>query len=147
MPSTHTSLHVHFVFSTKNRFPSISTEWRPRLHEYLGGCIRGLGGVPLQIGGVADHVHLLVGLKAVHAPADIVREIKKASTSWIRESVDSKFQWQEGYGAFTVSRHDLESLAAYISGQEEHHRSKSFQEEYVEFLLEQGIPYDDRYLW
>lgn len=147
MPSTHTSLNYHVVFSTKNRLPSIATDWRGPLHEYLGGCVRGLGGVPLQIGGVADHVHLLVGLKAIHAPADVVREIKKASTAWVRESADSKFQWQEGYGAFTVSRHDLQSVGTYIAGQEEHHRSKSFQEEYLEFLEEQGIPYDDRFLW
>jgi putative transposase len=147
MPSTHVSLHYHAVFSTKNRYPFIANNWRPRLHEYLGGCVRGFGGVPLQIGGVADHVHLLVGLKAVHAPADLIREIKKASTSWIRETIDPKFQWQEGYAAFTVSRHDLQSLNTYITNQEEHHRSKSFQEEYIEFLVEQGIVYDERYLW
>jgi putative transposase len=147
MPSTHVSLHYHAIFSTKNRFPFIAKNWRASLHEYLGGCIRGLGGVPLQIGGVTDHVHLLVGLKAIHAPADVIREIKKASTSWIRESIDAKFQWQEGYGAFTVSRRDLQSVVTYITSQEEHHRTKSFQEEYVDFLVEQGIEYDERYLW
>ena len=147
MPSTHVSLHYHVVFSTKNRIPYIETAWRPRLHEYLGGCVRGLRGVPLQVGGVADHVHLLVGLKATHALADIVREVKKASNSWVQESLDGKFQWQEGYGAFTVSRHDLSEVSDYITSQEEHHRQRTFQEEYLAYLEEQGIEYDPRYLW
>ena len=76
MASSHVSLRYHIVFSTKNRFPFIESAWRTRLHEYLGGTVRGLGGVPLQVGGVADHVHLLVGLKAIHAVADIVREAR-----------------------------------------------------------------------
>jgi REP element-mobilizing transposase RayT len=135
------------IFSTKSRFPFIVEAWRSRLHEYLGGCIRTFGGVPLQVGGVADHVHLLVALKAVHAPADLVREIKKASTSWVRESLAAKFQWQEGYGAFTVSPRDADSVSAYIADQEEHHRKRSFQEEYIRFLVEQGIEYDERYMW
>jgi REP element-mobilizing transposase RayT len=147
MPSTHISLRYHIIFSTKGRFPFIANGWRARLHEYLGGCIRTFGGVPLQVGGVADHVHLLVGLKAIHAPADLVREVKKSSTSWVRESFAAKFQWQEGYGAFTVSPRDVDSTVAYILGQEEHHRTKTFQEEYVELLVELGVEYDPRYLW
>jgi putative transposase len=147
MPSTHVSLHYHIVFSTKNRFPYIENAWRPRLHEYLGGTVRGLGGVPLQVGGVSDHVHLLIGLKAIHAVADIVREVKKASNSWVQETVERKFQWQEGYGAFTVSRSDIGGLTDYIANQEEHHRKRTFQEEYLAFLEEQGIEYDPRYLW
>jgi putative transposase len=147
MPSTHVSLRYHIVFSTKSRFPFIANSWRSRLHEYIGGCIRTFGGVPLQIGGVADHLHLLVGLKATHAPADLVREVKKSSTTWVRESIDVKFQWQEGYAAFTVSGCDVQSVVTYIASQEEHHRTKSFQDEYVEFLIEQGVAYDERYLW
>src|SRR5713101_6912722 len=133
MPSTHVSLHYHIVFSTKNRIAYIEPAWRQRLHEYLGGTVRGLGGVPLQVGGVADHVHLLVGLKAIHAVAEIVREVKKASNSWVQASLDRKFQWQEGYGAFTVSRGDISDITDYITGQEEHHRKRTFQEEYLAF--------------
>ncbi len=147
MSSTHVSLHYHIVFSTKNRVPSIESAWHERLYEYLGGTVRGLGGVPLQIGGVADHVHLLIGLKAVHAVADIVREIKKASTNWAQASFAPKFQWQEGYGAFMVSRGNVAGVTKYIIGQEEHHRKRTFQEEYVAFLDELGIEYDARYLW
>ena len=147
MPSTHVSLRYHVVFSTKNRLPFIENTWRTRLHEYLGGTVRGLGGVPLQVGGVDDHVHLLVGLKAIHAVSDIVREVKKASNSWVQEALDRKFQWQEGYGAFTVSRSDVGEVTDYIASQEEHHRKRTFQEEYLAFLEEQGIEYDPRYLW
>ena len=147
MPSTHTSLWYHIVFSTKNRVPQIAEEWRPRLHEYIGGCIRGLGGVPIEIGGVADHVHALVILKPAHAPADIVREVKKASTSWVHQSLDSKFAWQDGYGAFTVGRSERDAVQAYVRGQEKHHRRVSFQDEYVRLLADLGIEYDPRYLW
>ena len=108
---------------------------------------RRLGGVPLQVGGVADHVHLLVGLKATHAVADIVREVKKASNSWVQALLDRKFQWQEGYGAFTVSRGDIGDITDYITSQEEHHRKRTFQEEYLAYLQEQGVEYDPRYLW
>lgn len=101
----------------------------------------------MQIGGVADHVHLLIGLKATHAPADIIREIKKASTSWVREAESDAFQWQEGYGAFTVSRRDMARVDEYIRHQEDHHRTRSFQDEYLGFLNDEGIEFDPRYLW
>jgi REP element-mobilizing transposase RayT len=147
MPSTHTNLHFHTIFSTKNRFPFLHEEWRARLHEYLGGCVRGLGGTPLRVDGVEDHVHLLFGLKPICALADVIREMKKASTSWVRESFDRKFQWQEGYGAFSVSRGEMARVDRYIRGQQEHHRSRTFEEEYVAFLTEEGIEYDPRFLW
>ena len=147
MPSTYLSLHYHLVFSTKNREPAIATEWRARLHEYLGGTIRGLGGFPEGIGGVADHVHLLVGLKATHGLADVMRELKKASSAWLHEEIGLRaFAWQEGYAAFTVSATSREAVRHYIANQEEHHRIKSFQEELVEMLNKAGIEYDPKYL-
>lgn len=148
MPSTHVSLHVHVVFSTKERYPFIDDDWRDRLHGYLGGTIRGLGAVPLEIGGTADHVHMLIGLKPTHAIADVIREIKKASTTWIHDEIGrTKFRWQDGYGAFAVSKRDIESVRDYIRGQVEHHRTRTFQEEYLEFLKDYGIEYDERYVW
>ena len=147
MPSTHTSLHYHLVFATKGREPIIADAWRASLHEYLGGTARGLGAVPQGIGGVADHVHLLVALKAIHCLADFVRELKKASSAWVRETRGLlSFQWQEGYAAFTVSASARESVRAYIAGQAEHHRVKTFREELVEFLEKSGVRYDERYL-
>ena len=145
MPSTYLSLHYHVVFSTKNREPLLDGEWRHEFHDYLGGVIRGLGGKPLSIGGVADHVHLLFDLKATHCLSDFMRELKKASSSWCRERC-GMFAWQEGYSAFTVSAPALDGVRKYIANQEEHHRVKSFREELIEFLEKAGVEYDPKYL-
>ena len=147
MASTYLSLHYHLVFGTRGREPWIAPEWRERLHEYLGGTARGLGGIPEGVGGVADHVHLLVGLKATHALADFMRELKKASSTWLHEEIGLRqFAWQEGYGAFTVSASARESVQRYIAAQEEHHRAKTAREELVEILERARIPFDPRYL-
>ena len=147
MPSTYLSLHYHLVFSTKGRVPLIASEWRDRLHDYLGGTVRGLDGFAEAIGGVADHVHLMVGLKATHCLADVMRELKKASSVWVHEQMGlHPFAWQEGYAAFTVSATARDAVTKYIVNQEEHHRVKSFREELVEMLKMTGIPYDSKYL-
>lgn len=147
MPSTHTTLLYHLIFATKKREPVIAEEWRPRLHEYLGGVVRGLNGVPLGVGGVADHVHLLVGLKPTHCLSDFMRELKKASSIWISENIPlSDFRWQEGYGAFTVSASGRADVQDYIAQQEVHHRQRTFREEYVLMLQKSGVEYDERYL-
>ena len=148
MPSTHLSLHCHIVFSTKNREPRISAEWRGRLHSYLGGVARNASAVPEAIGGVADHVHLLLGLSATSRLADVVRDIKAVSSKWMHDEIgDRAFGWQEGYGAFTVSPSHRESVRDYIARQEEHHRKRTFQEEYLELLQRCGVQFDERYLW
>jgi REP element-mobilizing transposase RayT len=145
--STYLSLHYHLVFGTKNREPFIATEWRARLHEYLGGTISGLGGFPQVVGGVADHVHLLIGLKATHCVADVLRELKKASSVWVHEQLGlPAFAWQEGYAAFTVSATTREAVRKYIANQEKHHRARSFREELVSMLEMAGIEYDPKYL-
>ncbi len=147
MPSTYLSLHYHLVFATKNRQPTISVDWRSRLHEYLGGTITGLGGFPQGIGGVADHVHLLVGLKATHCLADVLRELKKASSIWIHKDIGvQEFAWQEGYAAFSVSATARNGVRNYIANQEEHHRVRSFREELVAMLEKAGIEYDSKYM-
>jgi len=147
MPSTYLSLHYHLVFSTKNREAIIEPERRARLHDYLGGTIRGLGGFPEGVGGVADHVHLLVGLKATHGLADVMRELKKTSSTWVHEEIGLRaFAWQEGYAAFTVSATSREAVRHYIAHQEEHHRVKSCRAELIEMLNKAGIEYDAKYL-
>ena len=147
MSSTYLSLHYHLVFSTKNRVPLIGSEWQGRLHEFLGGTVRGLGGYPQQVGGVADHVHLLVGLKATHCLADFMRELKKASSGWVKNVVGTRrFAWQEGYAAFTVSPTARETVRRYVASQEKHHRKRTFREELVELLRLAGVEYDPRYL-
>jgi REP element-mobilizing transposase RayT len=148
MASTYLSLHYHIVFGTKDRMPLIDASWRPRLHEYLGGTVRGLGAIPEAIGGVADHVHLLVGLKSTHCVADFVRDLKKAATLWIQNEIErgGKFAWQTGYAAFTVSATARQAVREYINNQEAHHRVKSFREEFVSILEKAGIEYDPRFL-
>lgn len=148
MPSTHLSLHHHLIYSTKNRLPLIAESWRDRLHAYLGGAVRTVGGVPEAVGGTSDHVHLLVGLRATHNLADVVREIKVSSSRWIHETIVARdFSWQDGYGAFTVSASNVAAVKSYIAQQEEYHRRKTFQEEYVGFLKRSGVEYDERFLW
>jgi putative transposase len=147
MPSTHTCLLYHLVFATKLREPLISASMRTRLHEYLGGVVLGLDGVPQGIGGVADHVHLLVGLKPTHRLSDFMRELKKASSGWMNETGGvPNFHWQEGYAAFSVSASARSDVQAYIAKQEEHHRVRTFREELVSMLEKHGVAYDDRYL-
>jgi REP element-mobilizing transposase RayT len=148
MPSTHLSLHYHIVFSTKERRAIINDEWRGRFHAFLGGCLKTLSAVPEAIGGTKDHVHLLVGLRATHRLADVVKDIKTASSRWIHTEIGDKlFAWQTGYGAFTVSVSQIQKVKEYILNQEEHHRRKNFQEEYIELLKLSGIDYDEQYLW
>ena len=146
MPSTHSSLLLHFVFSTKDRFPFITGEWRGALHEYLGGCLRTLGAVSLRVGGTSDHIHMLVGAKPIHTPADLVREVKKASTTWIHQTHAPKFAWQEGYGAFSYSRSHLPQVVRYIQDQEQHHHKQTFLDEYKSLLQAFQIEYDERYI-
>ena len=148
MPSTHLSLHYHIVFSTKERREFIAEPWRERLHAYLGGCLRTLHGIPEAIGGTKDHVHILAGLRATHALADVIRDIKRPTTEWMHEGAHMPdFRWQDGYGGFTVSASDIPQVKAYIAQQDEHHRKKTFQEEYVEFLKANGIEYKEEFLW
>jgi putative transposase len=147
MSSTYLSLHYHLVFSTKDRRPLIMESWRNDLHSYLGGTIKGLGGVPQQVGGVTDHVHLLVGLKATHVLADVRRELKKASSVWVHETIGlNSFAWQEGYSAFTVSPTARKSVGRYIGNQEQHHRRRSFREELELMLRKAKVEYDPKYL-
>ena len=147
MPSTHTNLHYHLVFSTKERLPLIKDEWRERLHSYLGGVIRNLEGVPLAVGGTNDHVHCLIGLKSSHRLDYLVRDLKADSSKWIHSELKEKFEWQKGYGAFTVSPSGIEKVRQYILNQAIHHRRKTFENEYIEMLDKSHTPYEPEYLW
>ena len=148
MPQTHLSLNYHIVFHTKDNRPSISDEWRDRLHAFIGGCVKTAGGVPLAVGGTADHAHIVMGLLATHRLADVVRDVKVASSKWVHAEIGARmFAWQKGYGAFTVSPAMLERVRGYVSNQEEHHRKRTFREEYLEMLASAGVEYDERYMW
>jgi REP element-mobilizing transposase RayT len=136
-----------WFFGTKDREAWIAPAWRDRLHAYLGGVIREMDGVPEAVGGMADHVHLLIGLKSTHRLADVLRDLKRASSEWVHVNISLPgFAWQEGYGAFTVSASNRDDVAAYIARQEEHHRKRTFREEYVEFLRKSGVEFDERFV-
>jgi REP element-mobilizing transposase RayT len=149
MANTYTSLHYHIVFSTKNRERWIMPEVEQRIWAYLGGIAKENKMKPLQIGGVEDHVHVLLGAPAVFAPSKIAQVIKGGSTGWIHDTFPTLkgFRWQDGYGAFTVSKSNVPEVADYILGQREHHRVRTFQEEYLMLLKKHGIEYEERYLW
>ena len=148
MPSTHLSLHYHLIFSTKGRQRWMADDWRYRLHAYLGGAVRACGGTAESVGGVADHVHLLIGLRATHRLADVLREVKAASSEWVHQEIGFRpFSWQEGYGAFTVSASQVAAVKRYIARQEQHHRRRTFQEEYVAFLRQSGVEFEEQHLW
>lgn len=148
MAQTHLSLTIHLVFHTAGNRKSIKEEWRNQLYAFFGGCIRTAGCVPLAIGGTYDHVHILIGLRATHALAEIVRDIKVASSKWVHRDIGHKmFAWQGGYGAFSVSPSHVERVKGYIANQMEHYKMCSSQEEYVEMLDAAGVEYDAQYLW
>ncbi len=149
MANTYTNLLYHVVFSTKNRTACLTDDVRESLYPYIGGVIRGEGGSLLEIGGVADHVHLLVRFKAAVSVATMVRRIKTSSSKWMSErSPDGpRFAWQTGYGAFSVSESQVGHVRRYIQNQEEHHRQRTFQEELREILSKHHIEFDERYLW
>ncbi len=149
MANTYTNLLFHIVFSTKNRAAYIGEDLQEPLYQYVGGVIRGEGGILLEIGGVADHVHLLARFKAAVAVATMVRRIKTSSSKWInqRPGVSFKFAWQAGYGAFSVSESQVGQVRRYIQNQAEHHRRRTFQDELREMLQKHHIEFDERYLW
>ncbi|HEV8581661.1 MAG TPA: IS200/IS605 family transposase [Thermoanaerobaculia bacterium] len=148
MATTFANLLYHVVYSTKDRVPLIRDDIRERLYEYIGGIIRGEGGILLEVGGVADHVHLLAKFKTSIAVAEMVQKIKGKSSKWVNDLPDrrERFDWQEGYGAFSVSESLVPRVCNYIRTQEEHHRKVSFKDELISLLKKNKIPYDERYL-
>lgn len=144
-----TQLAYHVVFATKYRRPSITDAIQERLYEYIGGTIRAKKGHLIQIGGMPDHVHILARLSPTLAVADVVRDFKANSSKWINDQpqITQIFEWQKGYGAFTVSYSQIPGVKKYIQNQKEHHRTRTFQEEYIEFLKRHGIEFRMEYLF
>jgi len=150
MPQSLTKILVHTVFSTKDRRPFLRDKsLRDELHRYLGGILAHHDCQPLIIGGVEDHVHLLSTLARTCAAADMVKEVKRGSSLWLKtKSADlSDFAWQNGYGIFSIGFSQVEGVKHYIAGQEEHHRKISFQDEFRQFLRRYAIEFDERYVW
>jgi REP element-mobilizing transposase RayT len=142
------SIHIHLIFSTKNRTPWLAAAWRPDLWAYLAGGLQGQDCHPVKVGGVADHVHALFDLGRTQALSDVVGQIKAESSKWIkRERGVADFAWQAGYGGFSVSASNVESVVNYIARQEEHHAVTSFQDEFRAFLTRHQVAWDERYVW
>jgi putative transposase len=148
MPTSYTQLHYHIVFGTKLRKPFLDDGFRKDLHDYIGGIIAGKDGTSLEIGSTDDHIHLLTSCSPRVALADFIRDIKANSSKWVhRERRLMHFEWQEGYGAFTVSHSLIPVVQEYVANQMEHHRRLSFEEEFRAMLLKHGIVFDERYLF
>jgi REP element-mobilizing transposase RayT len=148
MANTYTSLHFHIVFSTKRREPWLTESICGRVWPYLGGIARENGMAALEIGGVSDHVHLLVSVRASMSVAKAVQLVKGASSHWIKDTFRTLagFGWQDGYGAFSVSQSQLDAVQNYLRCQPEHHRTKTFAEEYRALLKRHRIEFDEQYL-
>ncbi len=149
MANTYTSLLYHIVFSTKNRQPWLTLEIEGRVWACMGGIARKHKMTALQVGGVEDHIHALVIAPPTIAPCQIAQVLKGESSKWIHDEFPllRRFGWQDGYGAFTVSKSNIPEVIKYIQNQREHHRQKTFQEEYLDLLRKHEIEYDERFLW
>ena len=149
MPNTYTQLYIHLVFAVKGRACQVTEGVRERLQQYLCGIASQRQHKPLAIYCMPDHLHLLVGLNPDQSIADLVRDLKSISSTWLNTErlLPSKFQWQTGYGAFSYARSQLDAVVNYILTQPEHHHKTTFQEEYKQFLVKFGVEYDERYLF
>ena len=147
--STYSQIYIQIVFAVKGRESLILPQWEERLHKYITGIVQNKEQKMLAINGMSDHLHFLIGMKPSCCLSDLVREIKKSSNDFIKVEKLSKFKfsWQEGYGAFSYSHSQLNDVIAYITNQKEHHRKKSFKEEYVEFLKKFNFDYNEKYLF
>ena len=149
MPQSLTKLNAHLIFSTKHRQPLLDEEIRPRVHAYVATIIRNLDSPWVVVGGVADHVHILFDMGKMHAPVEFVEQVKRESSKFVKTlgSEYRDFFWQRGYGMFSVGPADREQAEEYVRKQEEHHRSKTFQQEFRAFLERYGVAYDEQYVW
>lgn len=149
MASTFSQIYIQIVFAVKGRQNLIGKEWKDELFKYILGIITNKGQKSIIVNGVADHVHIFVGLKPAMAISDLVRDIKNNSRNFINEQkfIKGKFSWQEGYGAFSYAHSQIEQVYKYIENQEEHHKKKSFKEEYLDFLQKFEIEYNEKYLF
>jgi REP element-mobilizing transposase RayT len=149
MANTYTQLQIHLVFAVKNRDALIHKDWKDDLEKYITGIIENHGHKLLAIGGVADHIHIFIGYNLNQLIPDLVEEIKTSSNAWIknRKLSKHKFEWQKGYGAFSHSRSQLDTVVKYILNQETHHKKKTFQEEYLEMLKKNDVEFKNEYVF
>ncbi len=149
MANTYTQIHIHVVFAVQNRLSLINKSWQDRLYQYIIGIIQNYGHKVLSIGGMSDHVHILLGFRPTQALSVLMQNIKRDSSMWVNENrfVVGNFSWQEGYGAFSYSKSQILQVANYIENQEVHHSKRSFLNEYTKILSDFGIEYDEKYIF
>jgi len=149
MAGTFSQIYVQIVFAVKGRENLIGKHWKDELYRYISGIITNKGQKSIIVNGASDHIHILVGLKPSMAISDLVRDIKNNSSNFINEKkfIKGKFSWQEGYGAFSYAHSQVESVYQYIANQEEHHKKRTFREEYLDFLQKFEIEYNEKYLF
>ena len=149
MAQSLAKVYIHFVFSTAQREPTIAEDWREELFRILGGESRNIGCPALKVGGMADHVHMLVQLSRTSTIAGWVNVVKSNPSAWVNETrcLSTPFHWQKGYGAFSVSQSNVENVCEYIRRQPEHHATQSYQDEFREWLKRYEIEWDERYVW
>jgi putative transposase len=149
MANTYTQLYTQFIFAPKSRQALIRSEWENELYKYVTGIVQNRKNKLMAINGMPDHIHIFVSMHPSESPSDLVREIKKASTDYIKKEKLSphKFQWQEGFGAFSYSKSQKDRVVQYVLNQKEHHRKRSFREEYLAFLKAFEIEYQEKYLF
>jgi REP element-mobilizing transposase RayT len=149
MANTYTQIHIHVVFAVQNRISLMTESWREELYKYITGILQNHGHKMMQVGGMSDHIHILFGLCPVESLSDLMKAVKGESSEWINKNrfVKGHFSWQEGYGAFSHSKSQLNNVIQYIINQPEHHKKRDMVTEYIEFLKKFGIEYDERYIF
>lgn len=147
--STFSQIYIQVVFAVKNREALIDISWEERLYQYITGIIQNKGQKVIAINGMPDHIHIFIGLKPICCLSDLVREIKKSSSNFIKENKLSlfAFNWQEGYGAFSYSHSHIDKVFKYVMNQKEHHKKITFKDEFIDFLNKFEIEYDEKYLF
>jgi putative transposase len=149
MANTYTQIHIQAVFAVQNRLSLISEKWKERLYQYITGIIQNNGHKMLAINGMPDHMHILFGMRPVQSLSDLMQDVKGDSSKWINNNrfVAGRFSWQEGYGAFSYAKSDLGTVISYIMSQQEHHRGRTFSEEYLKLLDEFEVDFNERYIF
>ena len=149
MANTYTQIHIHFVFAVKFRDGIISPQWKDTLYKYITGTIHNNNHKLLAINGTSDHIHILIGLRPSQSISDLMKDVKQSSSKWINENklVKGHFEWQEGYGAFSHSKSQINKVIDYIDNQESHHKKLTFKEEYLDFLKKFDVDYDEKFIF
>ena len=149
MPNTYTQIHIQFVFAVKYRDSIIHSSWKDELYKYITGIVQNNKHKLISINGMPDHVHVLIGMRPHQSISDLMQDVKGDSSKWINEKkfAKGKFEWQEGYGAFSYGKSQIKEVILYIENQEQHHKKKTFIEEYLDFLKKFEVEYDEKYIF